>query len=50
MRIAPFPLLLDSTSQIEALLVFDKSQDYVSHAGPEFGLIWARVQALPLPF
>lgn len=50
MKITPFPLLLISASRIELLLVFGKSQAYLSDAGSELDLTQARVQAHPLPF
>lgn len=48
MKIAPFPLLLNSTFQIESLWYLANLKT-VSHVGPAFGLTQARVQALPLP-
>lgn len=47
MTIAPFNPLLNSTSQIEPLLLLCKSQAYLSYAVSEFGLTQARVQAVP---
>lgn len=50
MKIAYFSLLLSSTSQMEPLLLFGKSQAFLSYAVSEFGLSQARVLALPLLF
>lgn len=49
MKIAPFPLLLNSAFQIEPLWYLANLKT-VCHVGPEFGLTQARVQALLLPF